>query len=294
MSQVHALILSGLGINCEEEMAAAYRLGGAEAEIRHLGEIFRGTCSLHEFDVVNFPGGFSFGDDLGAGKALANRLKYKKLPSGKRFINELERFLGEGKFIFGVCNGFQVLVKMGLVPNLRGAMEQEVTLTHNDSGRFEDRWCSCAVNAATRTPFLRGIDRIDLPVRHGEGKLVIRDEEIRRGIIEESLNCLSYCDAQGAPTAEYPLNPNGSALNCAGLTDRSGQILGMMPHPEAFLSRYNHPNWARLVSEHPGNGDGDGLGLFKAMVGSLLAKKEGIFQDRPGSALHLRNPPCND
>ena len=275
MKNVHALVITGFGINCEEEMAAAYHLAGAEASIVHLNDILVEGFSIHDFDILNFPGGFSFGDDIASGKVLANKILYKKLPSGNTFSEEVRRFLQDKKYILGICNGFQVLVKMGLLPDIDGNLTQEVTLTRNDSGKFEDRWCRCRVSPDSRSPFLKGIELLHMPVRHGEGKLIIKDERIRQRILDASLNCLTYADAEGSPTADYPANPNGSELNCAGLTDESGQILGMMPHPEAFLSLYNHPNWGQLKRQDPAiSEDGDGLKIFKNIVEHIGKPRE--------------------
>lgn len=267
---VKSLVLTGFGINCEEEMAAAYRMAGAEADIVHINEVLGERCSIHEYHIMNFPGGFSFGDDLGSAKVLANKLKYRKMKSGRLFFDEIERFLGDGKYICGVCNGFQLLVKTGLLPNVSGKAEQEVSLSYNDSGKFEDRWCHCIVNPDAKTPFLRGIQGIDLPVRHGEGKLVIAGDEITEQIITRQLNCLSYSDDNGNPTMDYPYNPNGSEISCAGLTDSTGQIFGLMPHPEAFLSTYNHPNWGQIMRDRPERSEkGDGLKIFTNIVNHL-------------------------
>lgn len=267
MSQVRALVMTGFGINCEEETAAAYRLVGAKVDIVHLNTVLLGNCSIHDYDVLTFPGGFSFGDDLGAGKALANKLRYRKLLCDRFFFDDLKIFVDEGKVILGICNGFQALVKMGLLPNVNGDYEQEVTLTTNASGHFEDRWCQCTTASVVKTPFLKGIGVIFLPVRHGEGRLVIRDLDLESQIVAQSLNCLSYCDPEGTPTAAYPMNPNGSQLNCAGLCDPTGRIFGMMPHPEAYLSLYNHPNWPRIRRLCPdAPADGEGLRLFKNIV----------------------------
>ncbi len=266
MKEVRALVVTGFGINCEEEMAAAYRLAGAQADIVHLNQVFKERVSIHDYDILNFPGGFSFGDDLGSAKVLSNKFKFKKMASGRHFIDDLARFLQDGHFIVGVCNGFQALVKMGLLPNLSGNFEQEVTLTHNDSGKFEDRWVTCGVNPHSKTPFLRHIERIDLPVRHGEGKLIIGNEDIRRAIVDQHLNCLSYLGPDGQSTSEYPYNPNGSELNCAGLTDPSGRVFGLMPHPEAYLSLYNHPDWPRRKREGVESEEGEGLQVFRNIV----------------------------
>jgi len=267
IQEVKALVITGFGINCEEETAAAYQLAGAVATIVHLNEILLKQHNIHQYDIINFPGGFSFGDDISSGKVLANKIKYKKLASGHTLLHELQNFLADGKFIFGACNGFQVLVKLGLLPNIGLSVHQEVTLTTNNSGKYEDRWVRCVVNPAQHTPFLKGITHLDLPVRHGEGKLIIKDKAIEEQIIAQGLNCLSYCDANGIPSAEYPVNPNGAALNCAGLTNTTGQVFALMPHPEAYLSLYNHPNWQQKKRLNPNaSDDGEGLQIFKNIV----------------------------
>jgi len=272
--KIRSLVLTGFGINCEEEMAAAYQLQNSDVKILHLNELFLGKYSIHDFDIINFPGGFSFGDDIGSGKVLVNKIKYKKLSSGKYFIDEIDKFISKNKIILGVCNGFQVLAKMGLLPNVNGNYEQEVTLTNNDSGKFEDRWVKCKINESSKSPFLKKgqfpNDIIELPVRHGEGKLIIKNEQIKRKIINLSLNWLSYVDNNGIITNEYPFNPNGSELNCAGLINSQGNVLGMMPHPEAFLSLYNHPNWGKIKRENPNiSEEGQGIKLFQNIKNHL-------------------------
>lgn len=274
MKHVKALVVTGFGINCEEETAAAFRLAGAKAEIAHLNSILMGSKDIHEHDVMAFPGGFSFGDDLGAGKVLANKIRYRRLPNGRPLLEELQRFLEGGKLILGICNGFQALVKMGMLPNVRSEWKQEVTLTTNDSGRFEDRWCRLVARRSSKTPFLAGIEDMELPVRHGEGKLVIEDPEVRELIIGQSLNSLSYSDRAGKPTHKYPENPNGADLHCAALTDPSGQVLGMMPHPEAYLSLYNHPDWQGRIRRDPAiSQEGEGLKIFRNIVKHLEGER---------------------
>ena len=271
---MRALVLTGFGINCEEEVAAAYELAGATATVVHLNQVLHGHVRLADFDILTFPGGFSFGDDLGAGVVLANKLRYRTLASGRTLLTEIQDFIAQGKFVLGICNGFQVLVKLGLLPNLGGAAQAEVTLTHNQSGRYENRWVRLRVNPATNSPFLRGLDTLELPVRHGEGRLVVADAAVQTRIEQLGLNCLSYVDAAGDGTSTYPHNPNGADLNCAGLTDPTGQVLGLMPHPEAFLSRYNHPDWARRQRLAPDAGEaGDGLRIFQNIVAHVAAHK---------------------
>src|SRR6476469_318784 len=186
--KVQALILTGFGINCEEEFAAAYRLAGAEPTIVHLNQVLHGEVSIHDFDILNFPGGFSFGDDLGSGVVLAGKLRYRKNALGRTLLDDIREFVANGNFVMGICNGFQVLVKLGLLPNLRGTVTPEVTLTHNASGRYEDRWVTLKVNPESNSPFLQGIDTLEVPVRHGEGRLIIRDAELRADIENQGLN----------------------------------------------------------------------------------------------------------
>ncbi len=180
---------------------------------------------------------------------MSNKVKYKKMQSGNTFIEEIDKFIKEGKYIMGVCNGFQILVQLGLLPNLKNDFEPETALVQNNSNKYEDRWVYCKVNPKVKTPFLKGIDLLPVPVRHGEGKLVIKDDVTRKQILDNNLIALSYAGKNGNVTDEYPKNPNGSEFSAAGLTDRTGQVFGLMPHPEAFLSFYNHPSWTKLKRE---------------------------------------------
>ncbi|MBF0408902.1 MAG: phosphoribosylformylglycinamidine synthase subunit PurQ [Candidatus Riflebacteria bacterium] len=272
--QVKILVVTGFGINCEEETAAAYRMSGANAYISHLNDLFSGKIKLGDFDLLHLPGGFSFGDDLGSGKVLADKLKFKHLPDGVSFFSEIKKFLAEGKFIFGICNGFQALVKLGILPNISGNFEQEVTLTSNSSGHFEDRWCILKRNRFNTSPFLSMIENIELPVRHGEGRLLFSNAIVRDKIIEMGLNCLSYCDLGGNPTDQYPMNPNGSELNCAGLSDPTGRVLGIMPHPEAYLSLYNHPEWPSMKRHGKSEKEeGEGIKIFRNIVSHIRKNK---------------------
>ncbi len=271
MKTVRALILTGFGINCQDELAAAWHLAGAEADIVHFNELLAGSTSIAGYDVINFPGGFSFGDDLGAGRALANKMRFCKLSSGRTLLDEIKDHLAAGGFVLGICNGFQILVKSGLLPNVGGTFEQEVSLIVNDSGIFEDRWCHCRVGQPARSPFLQGLNTLELPVRHKEGKLVIRDEAIRNAIVKQGLCTMQYADADGNIAADYPALPNGAELSCAALSDPSGQVLGMMPHPEAFLSLYNHPDWTRRRDAGAPE-EGEGLTLFQNMVNHIRSQ----------------------
>lgn len=274
MENVRALVLTGFGINCEEETRAAFTLAGATAEIVHLKDIFSGDKSIFDYDIIAFPGGFSFGDDLGAGRVLANFLRYRKLPSGKLFFDQLHEYLNSGKYILGICNGFQTLVSLGLLPGLDIHFEQEVSLFGNNSGKFEDRWVRCKIKEGPASEILGGGRVIDLPVRHAEGKLVVKDPKVAKEIVQKGLICMEYCDKGGVSTDEYPQNPNGSFMNCAALCNSTGQVIGMMPHPEAFLSIYNHPAWGQILRDNPEYPqDGEGLQLFTNMVQFLKKRK---------------------
>ncbi len=247
--KVRSLILTGFGINCEVETGAGFRHAGAQTDIVHINEIFSGRINIRDYDILTFPGGFSIGNDIGSGKVMANKIKFKKMPGGKTFLEELIEFKKE-KYILGICNGFQILVQLGILPGLTGEAQPEAALIHNDSNRFEDRWVRVKINSSNASPFLKGMERLELPVRHAEGKLVFKDEKTLKQVEETNQIAMQYVDKTGSPTMEYPANPNGSVLSIAALTDRSGHVLGMMPHPEAFLDFYNHYNWPGWKAEH--------------------------------------------
>ncbi len=259
-----ALVITGFGLNCEEESAAAYRKAGTRARIVHASDLFAGLETLRGASIVHLSGGFSFGDDLGSGRVFASRVRLERLPSGSTLLRELAAFAADGGLIFGVCNGFQILVRAGLLPNLGGDFTPEVTLTHNDSGRFEDRWVSC-VAGRSPSPAFRDLPRLELPVRHGEGKLVVRDDAVRAALVAQGLVALQYADAGGVALG-YPANPNGAELGCAGLTDPTGRVLGTMPHPEAYLAPELHPAWAARARRGDLPRVADGLRVFQNLV----------------------------
>ncbi len=260
---IRAIVITGNGTNCEMEMAHACRLAGFDAvEIVHLSELLCGEKRLDEYHFLNLPGGFLDGDDLGSAKAGANRILHASIAGGReRLFDQLLRFIAAGKLILGVCNGFQLLVKLGMLPGFDGRYDsQAVTLTYNDSGRFEDRWVHLRVDPDSPCVFTRGLRGLYLPVRHGEGKFIVRDEQVLARLHRERLVAAQYSDgACGEATGEYPANPNGSVDGIAGICDASGRIFGLMPHPEAFLHRTNHPRWTR--EELPE--EGAGLALFR-------------------------------
>jgi phosphoribosylformylglycinamidine (FGAM) synthase-like amidotransferase family enzyme len=264
--EVRSIVVTGYGTNCEAEMAHGCRLGGSEVvDIVHITELIYGRRRLDDYHFLNLPGGFLDGDDLGAAKAGANRIQYAKvLGDGERLFEQILRFIGAGKLILGVCNGFQLMVKLGLIPNLGGKdPQQEVTLTFNDSGRFEDRWVYLKVNPETPCVFTRNLKGVYLPVRHGEGKFIPKDDGVRAELKTRGRIVLQYSGpGYQEPTLEYPLNPNGAVDAIAGVCDESGRLMGMMPHPEAYLHRTNHPRWTR--EELPE--EGMGVAFFRNAV----------------------------
>lgn len=249
-----ALVLTGFGINCDVETAFAFKMAGAEAKRVHINDLINGKDRMEDYHIMALPGGFSYGDDIASAKVLANKLRYN-------LYDQIMSFIEEGKLIIGICNGFQALVKMGLLPRFYGKVEQTVTLTFNDSGRFEDRWVYLKMEK-TNCVFTKGLERIYLPVRHGEGKFVPRDDAVLRMLREKNLIVVRYADNEWNPTMTYPMNPNGSVDAIAGICDSSGRVFGLMPHPEAYLFRENHPRWPR--SESPE--EGMGLRIFKNAV----------------------------
>ncbi|MDL2267779.1 phosphoribosylformylglycinamidine synthase subunit PurQ [Desulfovibrio sp. OttesenSCG-928-G15] len=245
---ISSLVITGYGTNCEVECAHAARKAGSDtADIVHFSDIVQGRTRLGDYDFIIFPGGFLDGDDLGAAQAAAQRWKYAVPATGEPLVDQLLAFIKKGGLILGICNGFQLLVKLGLLPALDELyLDRQVSLAHNASARYEDRWCRLAVNSQSPCIFTKGLDSLYIPVRHGEGKLVAKDAATLDRLVAENLVVLQYAHPEsGAPTEEYPYNPNGSPLGIAGLCDPSGRIFGLMPHPEAYNHPTNHPGWTR-------------------------------------------------
>jgi phosphoribosylformylglycinamidine synthase len=249
------LVLTGYGINCDIETQYAFNLAGAQAKRIHLTDLLNGKVKLSDFHILALPGGFSFGDDIASGKVLANMISYN-------LGEQVQKFIEEGKLIIGICNGFQVMVKMGLLPAFGSDYSrQDVTLTFNDSGRFENRWVHMKTSKGSKCVFTKGIQSIYLPVRHGEGKFVVKDPQVLARLKKNGHIVFQYVDMNGNP-AGYPHNPNGSIENIAAICDETGRVFGMMPHPEAFIHRTNHPAWTR--EELPE--EGAGIAIFRNAV----------------------------
>ena len=242
-------VLRSAGTNCDQETAAAFKMAGATVELLHIASLVTGKQKLDDFQILALPGGFSYGDDIASGKIFANELRFK-------LADALRKFIAEGKLIIGICNGFQILVKSGLLPG-DANFNQTTSLIINDSGKFEDRWVY--LKSSGKCIWTKGLDKvIYLPVAHGEGKFVTRDKTILNQLKKNNQIVFQYCDAAGKIT-DYPGNPNGSVESIAGIADPTGRILGLMPHPERHLLSMQHPrNW-NLKS----NQDGDGLQIFR-------------------------------
>jgi phosphoribosylformylglycinamidine synthase len=253
---VRALVLTGFGINCDAETETAFRRAGAEAHRVHLNDVISAPGRLERYHIFAIPGGFSFGDDVASGRILANRLRYK-------LGDALTKFIADGKLMIGICNGFQVMVKMGVLPMFDGRFVQEVTLTHNDSGRFENRWIHLKTESDTRCVWLKGVDSMTLTVRHGEGKFIPRDSAALDRLATGGQVALRYCRPDGTSArGAFPANPNGSVADIAGICDPTGRVFGLMPHPEAYLDRTEHPRWFRENLPE----EGAGLQVFRNAV----------------------------
>jgi len=247
MQKPKACILRTAGTNCDKETAFAFSLAGASADLVHINNLISAKVSLEDYHILALPGGFSYGDDIASGKIFANELKYK-------LSGDLKEFIQDGKLIIGICNGFQILAKSGLLPG-NDQLIQEASLIINDSGKFEDRWSYLRVakNNCIWTKDLPEI--IYLPVAHGEGKFILPDKKILKRLKDNRQVVFQYSNAQGKPSG-YPDNPNGALENIAGICDKTGRILGLMPHPERNISLRQHPSWKN-------NEAGIGLKIFK-------------------------------
>ena len=255
MAEVKAIVMRAAGINCDMETEYALDLAGAKAERVHINRIIEDKGALDQYQIMVFPGGFSYGDDVAAGKILANQVVH-------HLAEPIAKFIDDGKLVLGICNGFQVLVKAGVLPGGDSEMRQEqVTITNNDSGKFEDRWVYLSPQT-DRCIFIDAGRRIYLPVAHAEGKVVTQDARALEVLGSEGRIAFKYVDQDGRE-GDYPVNPNGSVDSIAGLTDATGRILGLMPHPERFVRRTQHPRWSRLKD---GRGGGDGMKIFNNAV----------------------------
>ncbi|MEM2137523.1 MAG: phosphoribosylformylglycinamidine synthase subunit PurQ [Candidatus Anstonellaceae archaeon] len=234
------LVLSGFGLNSEAELAHAFTLAGADASIVHFSDISSGKEKLEDYQIFAIPGGWAFGDDIASGKVLANKLK-------SSFRSQFEAFVSSGKPVIGICNGFQVLAKFGALPNIGLSFQQEATLEHNASGKFEDRWVYLKPQKSV-CKYLEGVPFIHCPVRHGEGRFVAKDDATLRELEKRGLVVLKYSDEKLSDNVPYPLNPNGASNGIAGICDSTGKIFALMPHPECSVRKFTFPRWTAGVS----------------------------------------------
>ena len=250
MSKVKVLVIRAPGTNRDGEAVFAFEKAGAEVTLAHVNQLIRGECNMFNYQIFVIPGGFSYGDDIASGRVLANELKLK-------FGQDMPKFIDDGRLVLGICNGFQVLVKSGFLPRVKQGETPRVTLTNNDSGKFECRWVYLDVNKNSPCVFTKGMESMYVPVAHGEGKFA-GDLQV----ISEKNIAVFYTDERGDRKAPYPFNPNGSVQNIAGICDDSGRVFGLMPHPEDHILGTQHPQWTRLGAKK----DGDGLPVFRNAV----------------------------
>jgi phosphoribosylformylglycinamidine synthase len=255
MKRPRVCVLRTAGTNCDQETAFAFSKAGAETELVHVNRLASGQKNLGEYQILAIPGGFSYGDDIAAGKILANELRFK-------LIADIEKFIRDAKLVIGICNGFQILVKAGLLPG-NADCRQEVSLIINDSGKFEDRWVYLKSQKSKvksqKCVWTKNLPEIIyLPVAHGEGKFVTHDKKTLEKLKNTGQVVFQYCDESGRLPG-YPHNPNGSQENIAGICDDTGRIFGLMPHPERHIEFLQHPRWTAAKKQK----DPDGLQIFR-------------------------------
>jgi phosphoribosylformylglycinamidine synthase len=282
MAEIRAIVLRAAGINTDLETQYALELAGARADRVHVNRVIEDKSLLDQYQILIFPGGFSYGDDVAAGRIMANQIVH-------HLAEPVRKFIDDGKLVLGICNGFQVLVKAGILPGRSSKREvgsgkseashaaapalasnftlqastfrqEDITITCNDSGKYEDRWVYLAPQT-DRCVFIDPQQRLCVPVAHGEGKIVPRSDEVLQRLKSEGYIAFKYVDENGEE-GPYPINPNGSVESIAGLTDGTGRVLGLMPHPERYVRRTQHPHWSRLAPDL----DPDGIKLFRNAV----------------------------
>lgn len=243
MTSVNAVVLTGYGLNCDHETAYILELAGATACRAHINALIDGTVKLSDFQIMVFGGGFGWGDDHGAGVIQAVRMKTNL---GEKIL----QFIDTKNLVLGICNGFQTLVNLGLLPGFdHDYNKRSVAVTFNDCGNFRNDWVRLKINPSSPCIFTKGLDRIELPVRHGEGKFYASKTTIRR-LLDNKQVAIQYAMPDGKPAnRQFPYNPNGSIHDIAGICDPSGRIFGLMPHPEAYNHWTNHPNWTRTKEQ---------------------------------------------
>ena len=261
MSDVRALVLRSAGTNCDGETLQALRMAGADCELVHLNALSDDPARLDDVSILSIAGGFSYGDYVAAGRVFGFELR-------RRLADPLHRFVERGGLVVGICNGFQILIELGMLPDPGlGPAGRGVALTDNESGRFECRWVTLRSEDCV-CPWIETGDLLPVPVAHAEGRFVVRDPETLAGLYERRQVALTYVDPCAPDRGDanervpYPWNPNGSIANIAGISDPTGRVLGLMPHPERNVLPWNHPQWTRMAERD----EGEGLGFFRRMV----------------------------
>jgi len=265
-ADVHVLVLTGLGLNCEVETAEAFRLVGATPHSVHLLDLLRGHAErpLTDYQIVAFAGGFGFGDHLGAGFVYANKVRW-------RLYDQLLEFIDGGGLALGICNGFQMMTRLGMVPGFDGDYRTpRATIAPNDKLGYWDTWIRLEADPESPCVWTRGIETLDLPTRHGEGKFLTESPEVLERLEAAHQIAVRYVDASGNPTEAWPANPNGSPGGVAGVCDPTGRLFGLMPHPDAYLYPFQHPDWFR-TGRTEGAADGAGLSIFRNGVDAAVA-----------------------
>lgn len=262
MPSPRVLILRAPGTNCDEETAYAFELAGAAAERVHVNRLIENPALKDRYQILCVPGGFSYGDDIAAGRILASRLNRHLADMVDSFVH------GSGdRLVLGICNGMQVLMRLGVLTEGVTDDHTPATLTWNDHGRFEDRWVNLVVDQ-TPCVFLKDIERMYLPMAHAEGKFVASDPSVTHQLRDQGRLALRYCDGENGNVQEdvlpFPGNPNGADANVAGICDASGRVFGLMPHPERHIDPTQHPYWTRR-DDQPS--EGDGMAMFRNAVG---------------------------
>lgn len=255
MANVRVLVLRAPGTNCDNETDFAFTRAGANCDRVHVNRLVQEPQLLGDYQILCIPGGFSFGDDVGAGKVLADVLRL-------RLGDALRRFRDQDRLILGICNGFQALLKTGLLvePDPQTG-EPVATLTYNAHGRFEDRWIHLQLTAG-RCAFVRADEIVTLPIAHGEGNFVVANPAVLEQLFAQGRVNAQYVDADGKP-GPFPINPNGAMGDVAGVCDSTGRVFALMPHPERHILPTHHPRWTR---RHEQPAEGDGLRLFRNAV----------------------------
>lgn len=251
--KVKVIVLRTAGTNCNAETSFAFESFGASVDEVHINQLVSGKVKLKDYHIMAIPGGFSYGDDIASGRILANELRLN-------LGDQIRKFIKDGKLVIGICNGFQVLVKTGILPGLKGSGEshQTVTLTHNDSAKFEDRWTY--LKASGNCVWTESVGAISyIPVAHAEGKFIVENEAMLKELQSKGLIVFRYCSQDGSDP-DYPENPNGAMDDIAGITDLTGRVLGMMPHPERHFLFTQHPAWTRAEKRTK---YGDGAKIFE-------------------------------